>query len=604
MRNKALLFISAIVLSAFALTAYPQENINSANSQIKHHKRVRGKLTYTPTAVVHGGYNNMHFPYPVIFVHGLIGSAEAWNSFISYATTQGWSYGGKLTFCLDEYDHLYFDSTDNITTPWEKEIKSFIPANLPAADFYAITFNTDTDGTTYDCNDTISATESAEAAITKGGKALGMAIKAVLKATGKDQVILFGHSMGGLTIRSYLQTPAYWQSDGKRHVIKSTFAGTPHGGSNVWGGPALDYIEEVDEHSDGVRDLRTTYSESGAPGVFLFGGVEDSTAMDDSFWADFNNYDVNCNGKYGDTIVGLNQLPMPTDIDYTCIISDYDMDITDSCGDYLVLCQNAQIKNYYPALKSETFMVDTFHDNIPDLVHADYLGLDEPDSSNLAYAIDTNIIYNGFISMQAPDASHAIDYDNYTFTINQPGVANILINYIPVDTFGYSLTSMPGGAVVYTHSAIGDTSMASPPLSLTAGTYNLQIWGNPNEASWQVPYDFIVKYVPGFASIPAYTNNYAPNLSVFPNPATNTIKVISDQCSAISIYNSLGEKVYQSLVNSHSLSGISPITNTLITNSPMTNAPFTINISDFPSGVYLIKAITENGIAVMKFVKE
>ena len=146
--------------------------------------------------------------------------------------------------------------------------------------------------------------------------------------------------------------------------------------------------------------------------------------------------------------------------------------------------------------------------------------------------------------------------------------------------------------------------MESPPLTLSAGTYNLQIWGNPNEASWQVPYDFIVKYVPGFASIPAYTNNYATNLSVFPNPATNTIKVISDQCSVISIYNSLGEKVYQSLVNSHSLSGISPITNTLMTNSPMTNAPFTINISDFPSGVYLIKAITENGVGVSRFVKE
>lgn len=597
MRNKALLFISAIVLSAITLTAFAQENISNANSQISHHKRVRGKLTYTPTAVVHGGYNNMHFPYPVIFMHGLIGSAESWNDFIAYATQEGWSYGGKLPFCLNESDHIFFDSTDNITIPNQKEVKSFIPANLPAADFYAITFNTDTNGRNYDRDSVVSATESSEAAITKGGLAIGMAVKAVLKATGKDKVILFCHSMGGLDGRAYIQTPAYWQPDGQHHVAKFTTSGTPHGGSNTWGGPVISGYEQVDEQSDGVRDLRTTYSQTGAPGVSLFGGIEDSTAMDDSnfFW--FNNFDVNCNGKYGDTIVGLNQRPMPGDIDYTCIISDYHLDITDSCGDYLVLCQSAQIKNYYPTLKSETFVVDTFHDDLPDMINANYLGLDEPDSSDLAYKIDTNIIYNGYITMQAPDAGHAIDYDNYYFTINESGVAKVLIRYIPVDTFGYTLTTMPGGVVVYSHNAIGDTTMSSPPLSLSAGTYNLQIWGNPNVLSWKSPYDFMVNYVPGVISVHAYNNNDAPDLSVFPNPATNTIKVINDQCSVISIYNSLGEKIYSSsFTDLQSGQLASPFTDN--------RSPITINISAFPSGVYLIKAINENGIAVMKFVKE
>ena len=55
MRNKAFLFISTILLSVFTLTAFTQENIKSADNQIKPHKHVRGKLTYTPTAVVHGG---------------------------------------------------------------------------------------------------------------------------------------------------------------------------------------------------------------------------------------------------------------------------------------------------------------------------------------------------------------------------------------------------------------------------------------------------------------------------------------------------------------------------------------------------------------------
>ena len=86
------------------------------------------------------------------------------------------------------------------------------------------------------------------------------------------------------------------------------------------------------------------------------------------------------------------------------------------------------------------------------------------------------------------------------------------------------------------------------------------------------------------------------NISVFPNPVTEEIQVISNQCSvnSVEIYNILGEKVYQSLVTSHSLSGI----------SLMTNVPITINVADFPKGVYFITLTTEEGKAVKKFVKE
>ena len=92
----------------------------------------------------------------------------------------------------------------------------------------------------------------------------------------------------------------------------------------------------------------------------------------------------------------------------------------------------------------------------------------------------------------------------------------------------------------------------------------------------------------------------AGNIAVYPNPASAEIKVIGNQCSVngIEIYNSLGEKVYQ-FVNSHSSLGILPTTN-----APMTNAPITINIADFPNGVYLVKLITANGAEVRKFVKE
>jgi hypothetical protein len=91
-------------------------------------------------------------------------------------------------------------------------------------------------------------------------------------------------------------------------------------------------------------------------------------------------------------------------------------------------------------------------------------------------------------------------------------------------------------------------------------------------------------------------NNIRENVSVFPNPATSEIQVIGNQSTVISIdiYNMLGEKVYQSLVTGHSLSGV----------SPMTNDPMTINVSSFPSGMYFVEIKTEKGVAVKKFIKE
>jgi hypothetical protein len=85
-------------------------------------------------------------------------------------------------------------------------------------------------------------------------------------------------------------------------------------------------------------------------------------------------------------------------------------------------------------------------------------------------------------------------------------------------------------------------------------------------------------------------------ISVYPNPASGEIQVISHQLSvnSVEIYNLLGERIYQSLVNSHSSSG----------NLPMMNTPITINIAYFPSGVYILKVKTESEVGVKKFIKD
>jgi hypothetical protein len=82
-------------------------------------------------------------------------------------------------------------------------------------------------------------------------------------------------------------------------------------------------------------------------------------------------------------------------------------------------------------------------------------------------------------------------------------------------------------------------------------------------------------------------NNNESNIKVYPNPVTDEIRVISNQCSvnSVEIYNILGEKIYSL-----------PLTDN--------RSPITINCSSFAKGVYFIKATTSEGAVVKKFIKE
>jgi hypothetical protein len=74
---------------------------------------------------------------------------------------------------------------------------------------------------------------------------------------------------------------------------------------------------------------------------------------------------------------------------------------------------------------------------------------------------------------------------------------------------------------------------------------------------------------------------------VFPNPATDKIEVSNELSPIISIefFNLIGESIYSkpNIVN---------------------RTPITINIADFPSGVYIIQVKTAEGLNVEKFIKE
>ena len=95
--------------------------------------------------------------------------------------------------------------------------------------------------------------------------------------------------------------------------------------------------------------------------------------------------------------------------------------------------------------------------------------------------------------------------------------------------------------------------------------------------------NFISTYGDGIAP----QSMVAAGIDIYPNPASEEIRVIGNQStvSGVEVFNLLGEKIY---------------------NLPITDnrSPITINVVDFPAGVYIVKVKTEKGMEVKKFIKE
>ena len=233
-------------------------------------------------------------PYPIIFIHGLNGKGTSWNGFYIDLYNSGWSNGGYLPFCLNMDDDEYIADYCNVVS----DVQSFIDTdNLPSADYYKIDFDCDYNG---ECDNEQSAfIESNQSAIIKQGHALGIAIEAVINATGKEKVILMGHSMGGLAAREYLQNSSHWKF-AEHRVAKLITSGTPHKGSNS---TAFGFENAVGimSRSEAVRDLKTSYFVSLEDGAYLFANNIYETNWDirNSLLWNYRNVDVNCNGVEG-----------------------------------------------------------------------------------------------------------------------------------------------------------------------------------------------------------------------------------------------------------------------------------------------------------------
>lgn len=590
--NLKILFTSLaliLVLAAYGQTSkLLHTSINQAklNSHLEKVKKLDADTNYIYSAIPRDPLDNldksnapMHFPYPIIFIHGLAGSADAWAEFYTYALTQGWSYGGTLLFNLNSDENF---SYSNIYSSTQSDIIDF-NSNIPAADFYLVNFNCEIDGTSYG-EDYNTTTQSNQAAIVKQGFAIGRAVQHVLAGTGKDKVILFGHSMGGLAARTYLQNPENWPSDGQHHVAKLITSGTPHGGSNLTGLGFSEIFTDIDEGSDAVRDLRRSYFYSGDPGVFLYGGRESSAVMNDRILG-FQDYDVNCNGIEGDEIVGLNQKNISSDLDFACIIGDDSSDILG--GDHVVGLKEAQLKTYYNLL-SETFTIGAWHLRLAEQTKINYEAFDEPDFYDLSYAVETNTYYHGFISKQAPDAIYKdIDFDDFVFTTDEPGWVRVSVDNIASSAFGISVLGHPD--YDYTFDEVFQSDLIlTDPIYLPAGTHYLEFYAIGDDSTWEYPYVFRLDWT---ANNPTSVNNFLKNveINISPNPVAETayLKVTFEKSRKgnIQLHNALGQRVYEKQFDGQQIDEY-------------------IEMEKLENGFYFLTVSTPEGLLTRKIVKE
>lgn len=524
-------------------------------------------------------HTRQNLPHPILFVHGWVGDNTAWGSFKDSVLNRqyGWSDGGVLDYCLN-YDNDV--TTGGLFTDFHNYID---PMWVKIGDVYRINFDIDYTGDwlSYEGSKNNNPSQSNQSAIIKQGYAIGQAINYILNLTGKDKVILVGHSMGGLACREYVQ---FWNSQDK--VAKLVTIGTPNSGSNstAWGFGSWG-VNNLDEQSEAVRDMRISYKDSGKDGVYLYGGWETNGWISNSpFWS-YHNVDVNCNGVEGEYYpYGLNYENYK-DINYSCVIGKGDDCAafgTSFYGDGVVEGSSANLYNAF--LNTAPSYIDTFiswspvdyfcpnnlfhtkiHQYQPDApsnYYSIYSGenlmraLDEPDYFDAvgyghAYDVSFNKLYYGTISKknQDPINSNGIDYDDYKFVVTAPStlifnIYNVNIHNLEVQIYSSNQTAYSSPM---SNNGKGNISFSLP--NVPAGTYYLEIRGivNSNPLTWYRSYGFEI-FKPISPTIIEEEPVFTFDINVFPNPSKGQfyVDIFSnpEEKFNIDIINSIGQVVY------------------------------------------------------------
>ena len=512
-------------------------------------------------------------PYPIIFIHGLNSSSETWNDATDYYDTQySFTYGGRFDFCLNA-DNNNATTNKNFFPTAGADIAAF-ESFVQNGDYYYVNFNVNPNGSV---GTTVLSNQSA---VAKQGAAVKVAVQRVMAVTGKDKVILVGHSMGGLASREYIQNSYNWQADNQHHVAKFLTLGTPHGGSNASDIPGS-FLTGTETRSEALRDLKITYYYSGEPSRFLFGGIEinNSSNMNEHlFGPDYWNIDVNCNGTIGDNIVGLNQKPIDNIIDFSCVLGR----INGSSSDGVVTETSGTLGNYFTGT-GLTYPIKYFyytsigienHTALPSQYYEIMQGLDEPNVKELSYRISTNKDYIGYTTVQNPTGA---DNDFFKFTIADNVNAVVSVSSIVTSSMNGTILNSAGTAVGASQNNSGNT--LSFTRTLTPGDYFLRLTStSPTSTNYQTPYQFNIT-----TTLSTGDNSFA-SFTYYPNPVKDILHLDNITLTKASIYSVLGQ---------------------LIDTKTFENSTSnTLDLASLESGIYLI--VLENDLEqkTIKVIKE
>ena len=512
-------------------------------------------------------------PYPIIFIHGLNSSSETWNDATDYYDTQySFTYGGRFDFCLNA-DNNNATTNKNFFPTAGADIAAF-ESFVQNGDYYYVNFNVNPNGSV---GTTVLSNQSA---VAKQGAAVKVAVQRVMAVTGKDKVILVGHSMGGLASREYIQNSYNWQADNQHHVAKFLTLGTPHGGSNASDIPGS-FLTGTETRSEALRDLKITYYYSGEPSRFLFGGIEinNSSNMNEHlFGPDYWNIDVNCNGTIGDNIVGLNQKPIDNIIDFSCVLGR----INGSSSDGVVTETSGTLGNYFTGT-GLTYPIKYFyytsigienHTALPSQYYEIMQGLDEPNVKELSYRISTNKDYIGYTTVQNPTGA---DNEFYKFTVTDNVNAVVSVTSIVTSSMNGTILNSAGTAVGASQNNSGNT--LSFTRTLTPGDYFLRLTStSPTNTNYQTPYQFNIT-----TTLSTGDNSFA-SFTYYPNPVKDILHLDNISLTKASIYSLLGQLIE--------------------TKSFENSTSNTLDLTNLESGIYLI--VLENDLEqkTIKVIKE
>lgn len=463
-------------------------------------------------------------PYPIIFVHGWVGSDSTWYGMGDFLKGHGISvsldniarrggYGSRLDFHLNADGNNATAYLDRAGGPsYYGDVYDYNSYVNPENDIFFVNFD----------NDIIpplatSKRLSNQAAIVKQGFAVGLAVKKVLNATKASKVILVGHSMGGLAIREYLQNSVNWLlGDGQHHVAKLVTIGTPHGGSNSNSGDLASLFGSI-EWSEAVRDLRypASYTSSAvARGVYLYGGDERNI---NRLGNEYYNNDVNCDGSLG-YVQGLNQKLIYTDLAYSVVIGMGGGLPTGYYGDGIVESNRASILDvegnmvrykitgdtYYAYAANEESTASQYyssgdfswHTKLTKQRFINTYALDEPgDGEAPFFQIELGKTYRGFFTPPPAEKAENLgegfkrrDFDYYKILVDKEGL-------LTVDSPSSTIYLFASGSVspLYEADSRRDYLISKP------GIYYVAFAGNSGDGSkfWQLrSYTYSVNLCP------------------------------------------------------------------------------------------------------------